>query len=56
VGALVRVTGIVELEHLERAIAETIPKRAENNQKATREAFERVVMCASSGSRVPSVS
>jgi pyruvate ferredoxin oxidoreductase gamma subunit/2-oxoisovalerate ferredoxin oxidoreductase gamma subunit len=54
VGALVRVTGIVGLEDLERAIGETIPKRAENNQKATREAFEKVVMSTASGNRVAS--
>jgi 2-oxoacid:acceptor oxidoreductase gamma subunit (pyruvate/2-ketoisovalerate family) len=54
VGALVRVTGIVGLEELERAIAETIPKRAEDNQKATREAYEKVVMAAATGNRVTS--
>jgi len=56
VGALVRVTGIVGLEERESAIAETIPKRAEANQKATREAFESVIMKALTGNRVPSVS
>jgi pyruvate ferredoxin oxidoreductase gamma subunit/2-oxoisovalerate ferredoxin oxidoreductase gamma subunit len=56
VGALVRVTGVVGLEDLEHAIAETIPKRAEANQKATREAFEKVVMSVASGNRVPSAS
>jgi 2-oxoacid:acceptor oxidoreductase gamma subunit (pyruvate/2-ketoisovalerate family) len=56
VGALVRVTGIVGLEDLEHALAETFPKRAEANQNATREAFEKVVMSAASGNRVPSVS
>jgi len=44
VGALVRVTGIVGLEELTRAIAETIPSRTEANQNATREAYENVVM------------
>jgi pyruvate ferredoxin oxidoreductase gamma subunit/2-oxoisovalerate ferredoxin oxidoreductase gamma subunit len=56
VGALVRVTGIVGLEDLERAIAETIGKKAEANQKATREAYENVLMSAPAGSRVTSVS
>jgi Pyruvate/2-oxoacid:ferredoxin oxidoreductase gamma subunit len=54
VGALVRVTGIVELEHLVQAIGQTIPKRAENNQDATREAFEKVLMSTLSGDRVSS--
>jgi pyruvate ferredoxin oxidoreductase gamma subunit/2-oxoisovalerate ferredoxin oxidoreductase gamma subunit len=55
VGALVRVTGIVELDHLVQAIGQTIPKRAENNQNATRQAYEKVVMSSRSGNRVPSV-
>jgi pyruvate ferredoxin oxidoreductase gamma subunit/2-oxoisovalerate ferredoxin oxidoreductase gamma subunit len=54
VGALVKVTGIVELEHLVQAIGQTIPKRAENNQNATKEAFEKVLMSSTSGDRVPS--
>lgn len=55
-GALVRVTGIVELDHLVQAIGQTIPKRAEDNQNATREAYEKVIMSSRSGNRVPSVS
>jgi len=54
VGALVRVTGVVELEHLVQAIGQTIPKRAENNQDATREAFEKVLTSTPSGDRVSS--
>jgi pyruvate ferredoxin oxidoreductase gamma subunit/2-oxoisovalerate ferredoxin oxidoreductase gamma subunit len=54
VGALVKVTGIVELEHLVQAIGQTIPKRAENNQNATKEAFEKVLMSSTSEDRVPS--
>jgi Pyruvate/2-oxoacid:ferredoxin oxidoreductase gamma subunit len=55
-GALVRVMGIVGLQDLEQAIAETIPKRAEPNQEATREAYEKVMMSTASGNRVPTVS
>jgi 2-oxoacid:acceptor oxidoreductase gamma subunit (pyruvate/2-ketoisovalerate family) len=54
-GALVRVTGIVELEHLVEAIGQTFHKRAEDNQKATRDAFEKVIMSSRSGNRVPAV-
>ncbi len=54
-GALVHVTGIVELDHLVEAIAQTFHKRAEDNQKATRDAHEKVVMSSRSGNRVSTV-
>ena len=52
VGALVRVTGIVGLDELTRAIAETIPGKGETNQNAAREAYESVVMSTPSNRRV----
>ncbi len=56
IGALVRVTKIVELEDLEWALAETFKKRVQDNQKATREAYEKVSIRAATGDRVTSVS
>ena len=56
VGALVRVTGIVKLEDLEWALADTFKKGVEANQDATREAYEKVSMSAATGDRVTSVS
>lgn len=56
VGAFARVTGLVSLENLERAIAETVPGRAEANQAATREAWETVVMREASALRAEAVS
>jgi pyruvate ferredoxin oxidoreductase gamma subunit/2-oxoisovalerate ferredoxin oxidoreductase gamma subunit len=56
VGALVRVTGIVHLKDLEWAFSDTFKKRVEANQKATREAYEKVMMSTAIRDRVPSVS
>jgi Pyruvate/2-oxoacid:ferredoxin oxidoreductase gamma subunit len=55
IGALVRVTQIVEIEDLEWALAETFKKRVEDNQKATRAAYEKVSIRAAIGDRVTSV-
>jgi 2-oxoacid:acceptor oxidoreductase gamma subunit (pyruvate/2-ketoisovalerate family) len=56
VGAFARVTGIVGLEEITRAIAETIPSRVESNQNATREAYEGVVMSVPSETHARSIS
>ncbi len=56
VGALVRVTGIVQLEDLEWAFADTFKKGVEANQKATREAYEKVMMSTATSDRVTSIS
>ena len=56
VGALARVTGIVSLENLERAISESVPARADANQEATREAYESVSMQTASARSAASVS
>lgn len=55
VGALVRATGIVDIDHLVEAIGQTIPKRAEANQNAARDAYERLVMSSPSRTRVKTV-
>jgi 2-oxoacid:acceptor oxidoreductase gamma subunit (pyruvate/2-ketoisovalerate family) len=56
VGAFARVTGLVRLEHLERAIGESVPARAEANQEANREAYESVVIREASARHAEAVS
>jgi 2-oxoacid:acceptor oxidoreductase gamma subunit (pyruvate/2-ketoisovalerate family) len=56
VGALARVTGLVSLENLERAVSESVPARAEANREATREAYESVSMQAASAQSAATVS
>ena len=42
-GAFARATGLVSIEAIEKAIAETVPLNAQDNRKAAREAYEQVV-------------
>ena len=44
VGAFIRATGLTGMEHLEKAIRETMPERAEANIAAAREAYEMIQM------------
>ena len=43
VGAFSRATGLVKIESVEQAIGEYVPIKKENNKKAARSAYERVV-------------
>jgi len=42
-GALAKVTGIVQLDHIMAAIAENVPSKPEENAAAARDAFDQVV-------------
>jgi len=43
VGAFSRATGLVKIESVEKAIEEYVPIKKENNRKAARAAYERMV-------------
>lgn len=42
-GAFARATGLVGIAAVEEAIAETVPAKKEENRRAAREAYDRVV-------------